>query len=207
MNFELIDSIIHWLGGLVAYTALTVIFIGIWRGTRREAGRTTGRMGTYLRSPVFYLITSLIYFAVCYLAWIPLPVELTPQVHLSLLIVGSLLFFPGMALILWARLTLGKNYFVSTGLGAQLFAGHQLVTAGPYAIVRHPMYLGIILAAWGSLPIYLTWTTLLFVMFSPALIVRARREEAALASEFGEQWQDYCLKVSAFIPSILNKTV
>jgi protein-S-isoprenylcysteine O-methyltransferase Ste14 len=117
-----------------------------------------------------------------------------------MLALGSLLFFPGLAFTLWGRLALGKNYFVSTGFGAQLFADHQLVTRGPYAIVRHPMYTGIFLAALGSLLIYCTWTTLLFACFSPALAVRARREETALAAEFGEQWADYCRRVPPFFP-------
>jgi Cu+-exporting ATPase len=81
-------------------------------------------------------------------------------------------------------------------------AGHQLVTQGPFAIVRHPMYSGIMLAALGSLLIYSTWTTLLFVCFAPLTIIRARREEAALAAEFGEQWQAYCKRVPAFVPRL-----
>jgi protein-S-isoprenylcysteine O-methyltransferase Ste14 len=93
-------------------------------------------------------------------------------------------------------------YFVSTGFGAQLFSDHQLVTGGPFAIVRHPMYVGLITAAFGSLLIYQTWTTLAFAVFALFLLLRARREEQALAAEFGEQWQDYCRRVPAFIPRL-----
>ena len=119
-----------------------------------------------------------------------------------LLALGSLLYFPGMLFVLWGRLALGNNYFVSTGFGAQLFADHQLVTSGPFAIVRHPMYSGLILAALGALLIYPTWTTLLFVCFAPMRTVRARREEAALAAEFGEKWREYCQRVPAFLPRL-----
>ncbi len=107
-----------------------------------------------------------------------------------------------MVLVLWGRLALGKNYFVSTGFGAQLFAEHQLVTTGPFAIVRHPMYLGLTLAAWGGLLIYATWTTLLFALFAPLTAVRARREETILALAFGEQWREYCQRVPAFVPRL-----
>lgn len=200
MNLEFVESIIRSLGGLLAYTILGVILFGIWRGTRRQAGRIIGQMGGFLRSPWFYLVTSVLYFGICYLCWIPLPLALPPQVHLVVLVVGSLLYFPGMGLALWGRLALGNNYFVSTGLGAQLFANQQLVTKGPFAIVRHPMYSGIILAAFGSLLIYHTWTTLLFACFAPALYFRARREEVALAAEFGEKWQEYCTRVPPFSP-------
>ena len=200
MSLESVESVIRWLGGLLAYTTLGVIFYGIWRGTQRQAGRITGQMGRYLRSPWFYLVTSAVYFGFCYLAWIPLPLTIPPQVHACMLAAGSLLYFPGMGLALWARLALGKNYFVSTGFGAQLFEEHQLITNGPFAVVRHPMYAGLILAACGSLLIYHTWTTLLFALFAPALIFRSRREEAALAAEFSEQWRDYCKRVPAFFP-------
>ncbi len=73
-----------------------------------------------------------------------------PFVRNWMLVLGSMLYFPGMCFLLWARLTLGKNYFVSTGFGAQLFKEHQLITSGPYALVRHPMYAGLILAALGA---------------------------------------------------------
>lgn len=195
-----IEPIIRWLGGLLAYTTLGIVLYGIWRGTQRQVGRVTGKMGRYLHSPWFYLVTSALYFGICYLGWGPLPITIPQQIQIWILIVGSLLYFPGMGMVLWGRLTLGKNYFVSTGFGAQLFANQQLVTTGPYAIVRHPMYTGLILASFGSLLIYQTWTTLLFVCFAPALYFRARREEAALATEYGEQWQKYCQRVPALFP-------
>jgi protein-S-isoprenylcysteine O-methyltransferase Ste14 len=205
MTLEPTESILRWLGGLLAYATLGMVFYGIWRGTRRQAGRVTGQMGRYLRSPWFYLVTSALYFGICFLGWIPLPLTFSPQVHTLLLAIGTLLYFPGMSLALWSRLALGRNYFVSTGFGAQLFASQQLVTNGPYAVVRHPMYAGIILSAFGSLLIYHTWTTLLFACFAPALFIRARREEAALAAEFGEQWQEYCQRVPAFLPCFKHR--
>ena len=205
MILDSVEAIIRWLGGLLAYITLGLVFYGIWRGTRRQAGRTTGQMGRYLRSPWFYLVTSAIYFGICFLGWKPLPLTISQPAHIWTLAIGALLYFPGMSLALWGRLALGRNYFVSTGFGAQLFASQGLVTGGPYAIVRHPMYTGIILAAFGSLLIYHTWTTVLFACFAPALLIRARREEAALRAEFGEQWQDYCQRVPAFIPRLWRK--
>jgi len=200
MTLELLDTLIHWLGGFLAYTALALVFLGIWSGTRRQAGRTTGTMGAYLRSPLFYLVTSLVYFGLCWLAWVPLPLSFLSPPHPLLLALGALLYFPGMSLVIWSRLALGSSYFVSTGLGAQLFSGHQLVTRGPYALVRHPMYLGIFLAACGSLFIYHTWTTLFFVIFAPFLTFRARREEIVLAAEFGADWHAYTRRVPPFFP-------
>jgi len=205
VTLELVEPLVRWLGGLMAYTTWTVLLYGIWRGTQRKIGRTTGRTGAWLRSPLFYLITSALFFGVCFVGWKPLPLQVSPTSRAWMLAIGSLLYFPGMSLILWARLTLGKNYFVSTGFGAQLFKEHQLITNGPFAILRHPMYAGLILAACGSLLIYHTWTTLLFALFAPVLIFRARREEAALAAEFGEQWQEYCKRVPKWIPRLSRR--
>jgi protein-S-isoprenylcysteine O-methyltransferase Ste14 len=45
-------------------------------------------------------------------------------------------------------------------------------------------------------------TTLFFVFFAPLTGVRARREEAALAAEFGEKWLEYRQRVPAFFPRL-----
>jgi protein-S-isoprenylcysteine O-methyltransferase Ste14 len=205
MSYALIEIILQLLGGVLAYLTLGFVIYGIWRGTQRQPGRTTGLNGSWLRSPWFYLASVVLFFGICYFGWTPLLWAVSSSTRVWLLVVGSLLYFPGMSFTLWGRLALGKNYFVSTGFGAQLFSGHQLVTSGPFAIVRHPMYTGLVLAALGSLLLYFTWTTLLFAFFAPLVMVRAYREEGALAAEFGVQWQEYCKRVPALIPLFRRK--
>ena len=201
----MIENFLHWLGGILAYSLLIVLLYGIWRGTRRQAGRTSGRASHWLRSVVFYLVISLFFSGGSVLGWKPLPWELPQITQGCLLALGSVLYFPGLALILWGRLALGRHYFVSTSTSAQLFKDQPLVTRGPYAIVRHPMYLGILLAALGSLLLYQTWTTLFYACFAPFILSRARREEVVLAAEFGEQWREYCRRVPALIPKLKKK--
>lgn len=200
MNLEPLETAIRWLCGVLAYSILGILLISISRATQREAGLTIGRTGSWLRSPWFYLITSAIFFGVSFLGWIPLPLTVSSPVRAWMLLIGLLLYFPGILFLLWGRMALRNNYFVSTGFGAQLFKDHQLVSSGPFAIVRHPMYTGLILAALGSLLIYMTWTTLLFACFSPFTIMRAYQEERALSQMFGEQWRRYCRHVPMFIP-------
>jgi protein-S-isoprenylcysteine O-methyltransferase Ste14 len=197
-----LEIIIRWLSGLTAFSTLGILFYGIWRGSQQKAGRVTGNAGQLLRSALFYFLASAFFFGLAYIGWTPLPWEISPQARVWMLACGSLLYFPGMAFLLWARMTLGKYYFVSTAVGAQLFVDHQLVKTGPYAIVRHPMYVGLTLAAWGALLIYFTWTTVYFACFAPLLAFRAYREEQALSAEFGEQWIEYCKHVPAFIPRL-----
>jgi protein-S-isoprenylcysteine O-methyltransferase Ste14 len=134
--------------------------------------------------------------------WRPLPFNLPPAYQVLALLAGCLLYFPAIGLVLWGRMALGRMYFVSTSMGAQLFAGHRLITSGPFAVVRHPMYTGLFAAALGSLLIYQMWTTLAFAVFAPFVLLRARREEKVLAAAFGEQWLEYCQKVPPFWPSL-----
>jgi protein-S-isoprenylcysteine O-methyltransferase Ste14 len=195
-----LESIIQWVGGLFAFTVLGLVLYGVWRGTQRQAGRTTGLNGSWVRSPWFYLASVALFFSLAYFGWIPLPWTVSSSTRLWMVGIGSLLYFPGMSFVLWARIELGKNYFISTGFGAQLFKDHQLVTTGPFAIIRHPMYAGLIVATIGALLIYFTWTTLYFACFAPLTMVRAKREETALAEEFGEVWREYRKHVPAFIP-------
>ncbi|MGB8251781.1 MAG: isoprenylcysteine carboxylmethyltransferase family protein [Anaerolineaceae bacterium] len=201
----IIEPTFRLAGGILAYVTLAVVFYGIWRGTRRPAGRTSGNASGWLRSPIFYFIASVSFLYISIYFWRPVPLNLSADVHLSLLISGIILYFPSLALLLWARLVLGKMYFVSTSFGAQLYADHKLVTDGPFAFIRHPMYVGLVIAALGSLLLYHTWTTLAYALFAPFVLLRARREEMALKVEFGEEWQSYCRNVPALIPHLRRK--
>ena len=206
MTLEMIETLLRWSGGLMAWATLGFVLYGIWRGTHRPAGRTSGQFSGWQHSPLFFLFSTLLFVGVSVALWRPLPLMLSKQAQAWLLALGSLAYFPGMAFVLWGRLALGKMYFVSTGFGAQLFAGHRLVTHGPFAIVRNPMYLGLIAAAFGSLLIYQTWTTTLYAFFAPFVLRRARREEQALAAEFGEEWQAYAKNVPMFLPRWKKKS-
>lgn len=194
------ELVIDWIGGVAAFATFGTILAGIGLGIRRPAAKTTGRTAAWLRSPVFYLLATTLFIIVSVALWLPLPVILSPQARKWMLVLGAMTYFPGMLFVLWGRLALGKMYFVSTSFAAPLFAHHKLVTHGPFTIVRHPMYLGLTMAALGSLLIYHTWTSAVYVIFAPFLLLRARREEQTLAAEFGEQWQEYQRDVPGFFP-------
>jgi protein-S-isoprenylcysteine O-methyltransferase Ste14 len=134
--------------------------------------------------------------------WRPLPVHPAPWLRGLLLSIGAALFFAGLALYFWGLHTLGRMFGPSTGFGVRLHAAHRLVASGPYAHVRHPMYLAVIAAAQGSLLLYRTWATLCFAIIMFGLVVRARREERALAREFGQQWADYRARVPGWLPRL-----
>jgi protein-S-isoprenylcysteine O-methyltransferase Ste14 len=198
-------EILRQLAAVLASATLAVILFGVWRGSHRRAGRLSGPRARWLAVPWFYLATTLLFCGIGYAMWNPLPFAPDPSVQTWVCAIGSVLYFPGMALALWGRVALGRNYFAASVLGVRLFEDHQLVTTGPFSIVRHPMYLGLMTAALGSMLIYLTWTTVFFAVLAPFLLLRARVEERILAIEFGEVWDQYTRRVPMLIPRLFDR--
>jgi len=204
MSLEAAERTVRWAGALAVTLALACILWGIARALRRPRGRATGLAHRTARLP-FYLLAAVLFFTPCILLWQPLPLKLSAPARTVVLALGALLLFPGLALSLWGRITLGEMYHVSSSTGVQLHADHRLVTHGPFAAVRHPMYLGLIVAATGGLLIYRTWTLVFLVLAFLGLSSRARREDEALAAEFGEEWEAYRRRVPGWIPRIRGR--
>jgi protein-S-isoprenylcysteine O-methyltransferase Ste14 len=158
-----------------------------------------------LRRPPFYLLAGAVYLGLCRLLWRPLRITLSLPARLLALLIGGSLYYSGLALTLWGRFALGKMYDVSSTFGAHLYADHRLVTDGPFAFVRHPMYLGILLTGLGGLLLYRSWTFVFLLTHIPSLVIRARREEEVLAEEFGREWQAYCERTPAWIPHLRQR--
>ena len=79
----------------------------------------------------------------------------------------------------------------------------RLATAGPYARIRHPQYVGFVLVMFGFL---LQWPTLLTLAMFPVLVTMyvllALREERESQSAFGETWRQYAARTPRFVPRI-----
>ena len=201
MSLDTFEQWVRWIGAVDTLVTLAVMLVGLARSLTRPRGRAIGKANQMLRAPT-YVIISIGYFGLWYILWRPVPLALPIAARAAALILGALFLFPGLALVLRSRLTLGQMYNVSSAFGAQLYADHRLITYGPFAMVRHPMYLGIIMASFGGLLIYRTWALVFAATTFLGLTVRARREEQALTAEFGEQWQVYCRQVPAWIPCL-----
>jgi protein-S-isoprenylcysteine O-methyltransferase Ste14 len=197
-----LDTVELWLrrvSGIAGLATLAIAVCHMLRSVTRPAGREVGPGARFLRAPILALATLLFGTGMAWL-WRPLPFALPPTVRLVSLALGALLYLPALGLYLWGLRTLGAMFAPSTGFGVRLHAGHRLITVGPYALVRHPMYLAVIAVGIGGLLLYRTWAMLLFALMMFGLIVRARREEAALAAEFGATWEAYCRRVPAWLP-------
>ena len=79
----------------------------------------------------------------------------------------------------------------------------RLATAGPYARIRHPQYVGFVVIMAGFL---LMWPTLPTILMFPVLIWiysrLARREEATVREEFGDAWKAWAARTPAFVPRL-----
>jgi protein-S-isoprenylcysteine O-methyltransferase Ste14 len=103
----------------------------------------------------------------------------------------------GLAFTVWARAHLGGNW---SGI-VTVKAGHELVTSGPYAIVRHPIYTGLLLAFVGSALARGEWRGLLAVVIAFAALWRKLHvEERWMRERFGPQYAAYARRVPALIP-------
>lgn len=147
------------------------------------------------------LIACALFVYLGYLLWRPLPLPLSPMTLSLLRIAGLSLFLTGWFLVLWARWVLGSLYGVSTSFAAPLQVQHRLVQHRPYAVVRHPMYLGYWLLLPGLILVYRTWTPLLFLAVClVSFYRRARLEDIVLAERFGQDWQAYAERTKFLIP-------
>jgi len=202
---DALSAVERWAGDLGAIAiigALGFLFAGIFRGLRRFKGEAATHSASLLLLPLFYILTGAAFFILCWWIWLPLPVEPVLWVRVLGLTIGAPVLFGGIVLIIWSRMMLGKDYFVATSRSAPLFEGHRLVTTGPYAIIRHPMYVGILLVGLGGTLLYRTWTMVFIALMFFGLIIRAKHEDEVLAQCFGEDWQRYRRTVHAWLPKI-----
>ena len=115
-------------------------------------------------------------------------------------VLGVLLIVVGLSIRIWAIRTLGK-FFTAT---VQIKEQHQLVTHGPYSLVRHPSYLGAFLGIFGCAVILESWWMLPLSVIAMlfAYDVRIKHEERALIASFGKKYEQYRQQTKRMIPFI-----
>jgi len=113
---------------------------------------------------------------------------------------GMVMIVSGILFRVYSITTLGK-YFTAT---ARATNQHMLIKTGPYAIVRHPSYLGAIVVMAG-VPVFLNNVVTLFttiILLTIAYAIRINTEEKVLNSFFGEDYKQYSVRVKRLIPYI-----
>jgi protein-S-isoprenylcysteine O-methyltransferase Ste14 len=117
-------------------------------------------------------------------------------------IFGAVLLSAGATLRIWAVQTLGP-FFTAT---VEVEAGHRLVVTGPYRLVRHPSYLGVMLMFIGEgLALESVSAPLLtFGVMLPIYLRRIRVEEAALERVLGDPYVRYRREVALWWPRLIR---
>jgi protein-S-isoprenylcysteine O-methyltransferase Ste14 len=112
---------------------------------------------------------------------------------------GAVLTATGLLFAVWARRHIGRNWSATVTIKA----GHELVTSGPYALVRHPIYSGLLLAFAGTALARGEWRGIvaLFIVLL-ALWRKLRLEEHWMRERFGAPYDDYARRVKALIPFV-----
>ena len=150
------------------------------------------------------LLDTLLLFGGYFFLFSQAPILGTANLHFiaprpALEIAGVALTFLGLPLTIWSRAHLGRYW---SGVVA-LKQDHRLIQSGPYRVVRHPLYSGIILAAIGMGLCVTTWSSLLGIaLLTTCFDRRAHKEDALLASEFGAEFAAYRQHTGRLMPGV-----
>ncbi|HTZ98466.1 MAG TPA: isoprenylcysteine carboxylmethyltransferase family protein [Terriglobales bacterium] len=111
--------------------------------------------------------------------------------------VGVVMTYAGIALAIWARWNLGRNWSARVTLKVD----HELICSGPYARLRHPIYSGLLLAAIGTAMVIGEWRGLLaIVVVGVVHSFKAKREETLMLATFGDKYQSYRQQTGFLLP-------
>lgn len=181
--------------------SLWLVWYALWIlagiGTKRAMERADwGRaLGYYIPILLGYYLMFGFDFDVPWLQYHIIP--RTPLIGIT----AIFLTLAGMAFATWARVYLGRNWSSVPTIKEH----HQLIRCGPYRLVRHPIYTGILLAMAGTflangrvrgalsiVVLYIGWT------------VKSRIEEVFMVRTFGAEYEEYRHTTGALFPRILG---
>jgi protein-S-isoprenylcysteine O-methyltransferase Ste14 len=115
-------------------------------------------------------------------------------------IVGIVIFSAGEGLRMWSKAMLGRYFTYSV----QTSSDQPVITSGPYKVLRHPSYLGMLLLAIGAGAVWGNWLGLgvLTVFTLAGVIYRISVEERALLDELGDRYATYASQHKRLIPFV-----
>jgi|HubBroStandDraft_3_1064219.scaffolds.fasta_scaffold71321_2 protein-S-isoprenylcysteine O-methyltransferase Ste14 len=190
-------TIYNWL-----VAALWLIFVAYWAVMGLRAKRTIGdrlwRTEAGLRVAVVVLI----------LLALRLPAVRhalrNTQAHAAAAspligLIGVALCAFGIGLAIWARSHLGRNW----GMPMARKESPELITSGPYAAVRHPIYTGIFIAMLGSAIAVSPFWLIPLALFGIYFVYSACKEEKLMLAQFPQQYPQYMSRTKMFVPLVL----
>ena len=186
--------------GLGVIRVCWIIFIVVWLLGAVSTKRTIYRESSAERAR-YWLVLVIGYFLVIESSVLPSPFDWLVIPHTtSSAWVGASLCVSGLMFAIWARVILGRNW---SGV-ITLKEGHELIERGPYRVVRHPIYTGILAMfagtaiAMGSFGGFLG-LLLVFVSFW----LKLKREEDLMLKHFPDEYAVYQRRVKRIIPFLV----
>lgn len=182
------------------FPAMWISYVAYWSAMSADV-KVTERL-----EPLSSRLTRLVLLA-CAVALLCLPGVLFPLLNRRFLPDSIVCFWSGAAITagglcfsVWARRHLGKNW----SQAVTLKEGHELITTGPYSLVRHPIYTGLLLGFLGSAVARGELRGLLaVVLVFVALWRKLKLEEKWMRAQFGQPYEDYSRHVAALVPYIV----
>jgi protein-S-isoprenylcysteine O-methyltransferase Ste14 len=179
------------------FTFLWIAFLVYWQ-IKAVGAKTTQRIESVasriLRIVVFGIAIVLFSDTHIPLRWLYL--QLWPQ-GLWPFWLGAAVLVAGLLFAVWAREHLGTNWSRSVTIKQ----GHELITTGPYALVRHPIYTGILAGFLGTaIALSQVRGFIAFVLVFFILSLKLRMEEQYMRSQFGDTYAAYAHQTSALVP-------
>ena len=117
---------------------------------------------------------------------------------LAIGILGDFFVLVGLLIAIWARVTLGGNWSAKVSLKKN----HELIQRGPYRVVRHPIYSGLLLMTFGTaILVGKVGAFIILVMCFGGFWVKLRQEEALLTQHL-PGYSEYMRRTKALVPFI-----
>lgn len=195
MTWSTVTADTAWIWAMRMWLVLMVVWSVMWLGMKkakkREAWAERMEHGVLLIGGFYLLFARQI-------DWAWLNKRVLPSIP-SIWVAGLAATALGVAISIWARLSLGSNW---SGM-VTLKDDHELIRSGLYRWIRHPIYTGILIGMAGSAMIrgYLRgWIGIAVVLL--AFYFKARREERFLRQEFGAKYDEHSQRTGMFLPKL-----
>lgn len=182
------------------FPAVWITFLIYWQ-VRAFNTKNTQRLEPAI-SRILRALTFLLAIVLLSTTWIPLPWLYRPvwPVGFWPFWLGAAITISGLLFAVWAREHLGRNWSRSVTIKQD----HELITTGPYGVVRHPIYTGI-LAGFLGVAIALSEVRglVVFVLIFGVFWAKFSMEEQWMRSQFGETYAKYVHRTAALVPYLL----